>query len=144
MHGIGFERPLQEWFDFKIQKTRIKTDLIQDFLQFEPNFNIQPTAKILWLGGMPLVEEQLKTKRGVTRHQLHMTFHDTRQSFHITLEKETGDWLLHMLELITPHQEKQVTFSQLKTDFENRFEDFELFWFSKPIKVLKEHGLLVL
>ncbi|CAM4293838.1 radical SAM protein [Gillisia limnaea] len=144
MHGIGFERPLQEWFDFKIPKTRIKTDLIQDFLQFEPNFNIQPTAKILWLGGMPLVEEQLKTKRGVTRHQLHMTFHDTRQSFHITLEKETGDWLLHMLEMITPHQEKQVTFSQLKTDFETRFEDFELFWFSKPIKVLKEHGLLVL
>lgn len=144
MHGIGFERPLQEWFDFKIPKTRIKPDLIQDFLHVDTDFNIRPTAKILWLGGMPLVAEQLKTKRGVTRHQLHLTFHDTRESFQITLEKETGDWLLGMLERITPQHEKQVSFSQIKSDFETRFEDFELFWFSKPLKVLKAHGLLVL
>ena len=31
-----------------------------------------------------------------------------------------------------------------KTDFENHFSDFELFWYSKPINLLRNHGLLVL
>jgi len=144
MHGIGFEMPLQEWFDFKIPKTQIKVNLIQSYLGAEPNFNIQPTAKILWLGGMPLIDEQIKTKRGVTRHQLKMTFHDTTETFQIIMEKEMGEWLLNVLEQLTPHQEKQTSFAQLKNDFETYFEDFELFWFSKPIRLLKEHGLLVL
>ncbi|MBK5191765.1 MAG: radical SAM protein [Flavobacteriaceae bacterium] len=144
MHGIGFEMPLQEWFDFKIPKTQIKTNLIQSYLGAEPNFTIQPTAKVLWLGGMPLIDEQIKTKRGITRHQLKMTFHDTTETFQIIMEKEMGEWLLNVLEQLTPHQEKQTSFAQLKNDFETYFEDFELFWFSKPIRQLKEHGLLVL
>jgi len=144
MHDIGFELPLQEWFDFKIPKTQIKTNLIQSYLESEPNFKIQPTAKVVWLGGMPLIDEQIKTKRGVTRHQLKMTFHDTTETFQIIMEKEMGEWLLNVLEQLTPHQEKQTSFAQLKNDFETYFEDFELFWFSKPIRLLKQHGLLVL
>ncbi|MFO7719474.1 MAG: radical SAM protein [Gillisia sp.] len=144
MHGIGFDMPLQDWFDFKIPKTSVKADLIQDFLKVETNFNIQPSAKIIWLGGMPLITEQVKTKRGITRQQLILTFHDITETFNITMEKEEGEWLLKVLEQLMPDKEKHLTFSQLKSDFDAHFEDFELFWFSKPIKVLKEHGLLVL
>jgi hypothetical protein len=32
MHGICFENPLQEWFDFKIPKTKIHPDYIHDCL----------------------------------------------------------------------------------------------------------------
>ena len=144
MHGIGFEMPLQDWFDFKTPKTQISHNYIQKCLETEVDFNIKPTAKILWLGGMPQVTEQVKTKRGVTRHQLLMTFHSTTQTFEITLEKEIGDWLLRNLELLNPSSEKLVSFGQLKSDFETEHEDFELFWFSKPIQVLKDNGLLVL
>jgi ABC-type phosphate/phosphonate transport system substrate-binding protein len=35
------------------------------------------------------------------------------------------------------------TISDLKTDFESKFDDFELFWYSKPINQLREAGLLV-
>ena len=144
MHGIGFDMPLQDWFDFKIPKTQIKSDLIQAYLAPEPNFDIKPSAKIIWLGGMPLVTKQVKTKRGITRHNLILTFHDKTENFSILMEKEEGEWLLKFLEQLMPDKEKQLTFSHLKSDFETRFEDFELFWFSKPIKVLKDHGLLVL
>ena len=136
--------PLQEWFDFKIPKTQIKTGLIQSYLRSEPNFKIQPSAKVLWLGGIPLVDEQIKTKRGITRHQLKMTFYDTTETFQIIMEKEMGEWLLSVLDQLTPHHEKQLSFAQLKSSFETHFEDFELFWFSKPIRILKDHGLLVL
>ncbi|WP_010229227.1 B12-binding domain-containing radical SAM protein [Gillisia marina] len=144
MHGIGFELPLQEWFDFKIPKTQISPDFINKSLDIQPNFSIKPTAKIVWLGGMPLVAEQVKTKRGVTRHQLEMTFHTATETFQLTFEKEIGDWLLEILDQLMPTNEKQVSFSQLKQNFETDFEDFELFWFSKPIEVLKSNGLLTL
>lgn len=144
MHGIGFDMQLQDWFDFKIPKTRVKSDLIVNYLKPVPDFDVKPTAKVLWLGGMPVVNEQVETKRGMARHQLVFTFHDTAETFQITMEKEEGEWLLRTLEQLRPYQDKQLTFSQLKTDFEKKSEDFELFWFSRPIKTLKEHGLLVL
>ncbi len=144
MHGIGFELSLQEWFDFKIPKTQINPDFIEKCLETDPNFNVRPSAKIVWLGAMPIIAEQIKTKRGITRHQLAFTFHSNLNSFQIVLEKETGDWLLRNLPLLQPQNEKLRSFSDLKKDFEMDLEDFELFWFSKPILLLKENGLLVL
>jgi hypothetical protein len=35
-------------------------------------------------------------------------------------------------------------FGMAGTDFETHFEDFELFWYSKPVKTLRDYGLLVL
>ena len=32
----------------------------------------------------------------------------------------------------------------IKNDFETQLEDFELFWYSKPVNTLREFGLLVL
>jgi len=144
MHGIGFELPLQEWFDFKTPKTTISPYFIEECLEVEQNFSVKPSAKIIWLGGMPLVEEKIKTKRGITRHQLMLTFHSSLDTFQITLEKEVGDWLLSILPELKPQNDKLLSFNQLKSNFEMNFEDFELFWFSKPIQVLKENGLLTL
>ncbi len=144
MHGIGFELPLQEWFDFKIPKTQIKPDFIYNCLETTLDFNIKPNAKIVWLGTIPMVSEQSKSKRGQTLQLLNMTFHDKTSVFKISLEKEQGLWLLSSLKSITPNQNKQRTFSELKSHFETQFENFELFWFSKPILKLRERGLLVL
>ncbi len=144
MHGIGFEMPLQDWFDFKVPTTTIKSNFIENCLEIVPSFKVKNTAKVLWLGGFPFIEEKHKKKRGQTRTSFVLTFHDTTSTFKISLEKDMGEWFLEMLPLLTVHAEKQMTFGQLKKDFEINFEDFELFWFSKPMQVLKENGLLLL
>jgi hypothetical protein len=143
MHGIGFELPLQDWFEFKIPRTKIAPGFINACLNEAPQFNIKPSAKIIWLGTMPLVKERSKTKRGVTRHQLELTFHDISEVYLISLEKEKGLWLLGVLEKLSPNK-NLLSFGKLKTDFETSFEDFELFWYSKSVNVLRSHGLLVL
>jgi ABC-type phosphate/phosphonate transport system substrate-binding protein len=51
---------------------------------------------------------------------------------------------LGALEKISVSGGNTLTFGQLKTDFETHFEDFELFWFSKPILTLRSQGLLTL
>jgi radical SAM superfamily enzyme YgiQ (UPF0313 family) len=144
MHGIGFELSLQDWFDFKIPKTTIKNDFIYTCLETEVNFNIKPSAKIVWLGTKPFVTEITKTKKGFTNHQLILRFHNHTESVEVTLEKNKGDWFLNTLDKLSPANSKLPTFLELKTDFETQFEDFELFWFSKPMTILRDNGLLVL
>jgi len=75
---------------------------------------------------------------------MQLLFHDKKESLEISLEKEKGEWLLKILDLVTVQNEKTITFAQLKTDFEMQFDDFELFWFSKSMMTLRTFGLLVL
>jgi len=144
MHNICFDFPLQDWFDFKIPRTSIKRDYIQNCLQKPANFNIKPTAKVVWLGTKPQVIPFTKSKKGNTWQMLQMVFHDKKETFEINLEQEKGQWLTKTLSQIHIHQSNTLTFSSIKTDFETHFPDFELFWFSKPIYTLRDYGLLVL
>ncbi|WP_445736913.1 B12-binding domain-containing radical SAM protein [Mariniflexile sp.] len=144
MHGIGLELPLQDWFDFKIPKPTIQPDFIYHCLEIETNFSIKPTAKIMWLGTKPLVTEHFKTKRGNTFYSLKLTFHNTTSVLDITLDKDKGTWFLNRLDSFSVTSTTLPSFSELKKDFETHFEDFELFWFSKPINQLRDNGLLVL
>ncbi|MFC5684518.1 B12-binding domain-containing radical SAM protein [Flavobacterium sp. MAHUQ-51] len=144
MHGICFDYDLQEWFDFKIPKTKIHPDFIFDALQDENQFSTKPAAKIVWLGGKPTVDSIVKTKKGRYWEILVMTFHDKKESFTIQTNKAEGEWLAQILEKIQLGNTKIYTFQELKNDFEVNLVDFELFWYSKPISVLREYGLLVL
>ncbi|QXP54953.1 radical SAM protein [Cellulophaga sp. HaHa_2_95] len=144
MHGIGFETPLQQWFDFKIPKSQIAKNFIENCLETTMALSTKPTAKIIWLGGMPQLEISTKTKRGQSWEQLKMMFHDRKKAITITLEKETGEWLYQQLEKLQVQEGSLISFGALKADFETEFENFELFWFSKPLQTLKETGLLTL
>ncbi len=144
MHGIGFENPLQSWFDFKVPKTTVSPGYIENCLETAVDFSLKPNAKVVWLGAMPQIEVQSKSKKGQTWQQLKMTFHNRQNATTLVLDKAKGEWLLIQLGQLVPTARKQVTLASLKADFETRFEDFELFWFSKPLNQLKGMGLLVL
>ncbi|WP_426094979.1 B12-binding domain-containing radical SAM protein [Flavobacterium sp. DSR2-3-3] len=144
MHGICFEYELQDWFEFKIPKTTISPDFIFDALQEENEFNIKPTAKIVWLGGKPFLEHFTKSKKGNSWEMMTLTFHDKKESFSIQTNKNEGEWLVEMLQKISVSNAKIYNYQEVKADFESLLEDFELFWYSKPIKILREFGLLVL
>ncbi|GGK38775.1 MULTISPECIES: B12-binding domain-containing radical SAM protein [Flavobacteriaceae] len=144
MHGIGFDVDLQEWFDFKIPSTTIHPYFIEDCLTSEESLTTKMSAKIVWLGGTPLVSYTSKTKRGKTRELIQLAFHTKNELFETSLEKDKGEWLLNTIEKIAIQKGNSLTFQQLKADFELYFNDFELFWYSKPIKYLRNYGLLVL
>jgi radical SAM superfamily enzyme YgiQ (UPF0313 family) len=144
MHGICFDYPLQDWFDFKIPKTKIQSDFIYNALHIEEDFKIKPTAKIIWLGGKPIVETFSKSKKGNSWEMMSFTFHDKKESYTIQTNKLEGEWLISALQKTSISNSKMATFQELKSDFETHFEDFELFWFSKPLLTLREFGLLVL
>jgi hypothetical protein len=144
MHGICFDYDLQDWFDFKIPKTKIPSDFIYNCLEKEQNFSVKPNAKIVWIGGTPQTEIFTKSKKGNSWEMMKLTFHNKTQTFDISVNAEEGKWLVDTLEKISVYTDSKLTFAQLKSDFEKEFNDFELFWFSKPIQVLRNASLLVL
>ena len=144
MHGIGFDFPLQEWFDFKIPNTRISPEFIYDSLQKDNDLTIKPNAKIFWIGGKPITETFTKSKKGTSWEMMKLTFHDKKSSFDVSLEKDKATWLIKILEETSVVNDTKITLGKLKLDFEKKFEDFELFWYSKPLSTLRNSGLLVL
>jgi hypothetical protein len=143
MHGICFDYDLQEWFDFKIPKTKIPSDYIVSCLEKETDFNIKSSAKVIWIGGKPILETFTKSKKGSSWEMTKLTFHNKTETFDISLEKDKAKWLVATLEKISVYSDSKLTFAQLKSDFEASFEDFELFWYSKPIQNLYNYNLLL-
>ena len=144
MHGICFEYELQDWFDFKIPRTTISPNFIEEALQDENSYSIRNTSKVVWIGPMPIVTYNVQTKKGRSREVATFLFHTKKDEFRIQLPKEEGEWLLTFLEKVSVRNSKLLTLGQTKADFESVLEDFELFWFSKPIAKLKDSGLLEL
>lgn len=144
MHGIGFEMPLQSWFDFKIPKSTIKPHYIEQTLDNEPLFNTKESAQIIWLGVLPEKIYTTKTKRGVTRETVQLIIYDKSETIKVTFDKASGDWLAKMLAEIHISTGLTITYIQLKESFEEELENFELFWYSKQVNTLRDIGLLVL
>ncbi|WP_298481195.1 radical SAM protein [uncultured Maribacter sp.] len=143
MHGVNFELPLQDWFDFKIPKTTIHTDYIYNSLENELPKVPKPQQKVYWLGTIPNLNYSTKTKRGVTRELVVLQFHEHRESYSISLEKEHGEWLANQFSKLKISENKPLSFANLKTSFEANYDNFELFWSSKAIQQLRNRGLLL-
>ena len=93
---------------------------------------------------MPSVSSIIKSKKGETWELLQMTFHTNMDTTQVSIEKDKGDWFLSILNRLIICDEPVVNFEFLKQDYEKKFDDFELFWYSKSINTLRESGLLVL
>ncbi len=145
MHGICFDLPLQDWFDFEIPTTHISPDYIADCLANDPlAFTTKSSAKVVWLGGEPLLHRFTKTKKKKQWEMLNLTFHEKSESFDISLNLAEGEWLAEILTQLSVYRNPSMSYGTLKSDFEDHFEDFEPFWYAKPIQLLRQKGLLVL
>ena len=142
MNGIGFDLPLQDWFDFKIPGTIVAKNFIQQCLNAPEQIRMEPTSQLHWLGGTPVAKIVTVTKKGKTREMLQLTIYNNLKTSQIRFEPSKGEWILKMLQEMNSFQ--SFRFSQLKEAYEQQFEDFDMFWFSKPMAELRDHGLVVI
>ena len=143
MYGIGFELPLQDWFDFKVPRTKVPPQYIEHALIDEAIISLKPTAKIVWLGGQPTVQYFTKTKKGRQFDMATLSFHDKKETFTLQIGKTQADWLLYILPQLSPKNAEVFIFQEVKADYEAAgLEDFELFWYNKPFNAMGDFGLL--
>src|SRR5690606_27017878 len=62
MHNLCFDYPLQEWFEFKVPRTKIVSDYIVSVLENEPFQTYKPNQKVIWLGSKPRIDYFSKNK----------------------------------------------------------------------------------
>ncbi len=145
MHGIGLDFPLQDWFEHKTPRTSIPKKFIAQALEEDQVFSIKPSAKLVWLGTLPKWSAYTKTKKDKKWEMLTLMFQDKKETFSINLDRAEGEWVSAMLQKISVANSEVLTFQEVKLDYEiSGLEDFELFWYSKPVRTLGGFGLLVL
>jgi hypothetical protein len=142
MNGIGFDLPLQDWFEFKIPKTIVAKNFIQQCLSAPAPTQVDAHSQLYWLGGTPLVKQVSVTKKGKSKEMLQLVFHDKSTTLQIRMDLDKGAWLRETLHEMGVLQ--TFRFYQFKEAYERQFTDFDLFWFSNPMSDLKEHGLLAI
>ena len=145
MHGIGLDFPLQDWFEHKTPRTSIPKNYISKALEEDQVFSLKPSAKLVWLGTLPKCTAYTKTKKDKKWEMLTLTFQDKKETFSIQLDRPQGEWVATLLQKISVSNSEVLTFQEVKLDYETSgLEDFELFWFSKPVRTLSGYGLLSL
>jgi len=145
MHGIGLELPLQDWFDHKVPRTSISKTFIAEALEQEPVFSLKPGAKLVWLGTTPTLTSFTKSKKGMQWEMVALTFQSSKETLRVNLDKAEGEWLIGLLKKLSVANKDLCTFQEIKADYEAAgLDDFELFWYSKPVQKLSGIGLLVL
>jgi hypothetical protein len=96
MHDIGFDLPLQDWFDFKVSESIIAPNFIANCIE---NQNSQKAnGKVVWLGNTPHVEHFVKTKKGKSKTLIRITFDVKREQFELVFSEPIAIWLIEFLE----------------------------------------------
>jgi hypothetical protein len=98
----------------------------------------------VWLGNLPELSLQTKSKRGQQWAMAQLQFHDLKDSFSIQLPEAEGVWLQKMLSQCQINQPQKIKLADMQDSFEQEFENFELFWQSRPLKTLRSFGLVCL
>ncbi len=145
MHGIGFDLPLKDWFDFKVPRPSVPQDYIREALNEPEPISHKPSAKVVWLGMLPGLKTFTKTKKGRSMDMVELTFHNKRETVVVNAARAQGAWLAELLKQASVNNAEVMTLQEVKAHFENSgLVDFELFWYHKTVQSLRSLGLLVL
>ena len=142
MHGQCFDFDLQEWFEFKIPKTKIDSNFIYNAIENKQiDFKLALNKKVLWLGTQIKFNVIIKNKKGRVFENIELNIHGVDYYDTIILDKLFGEWLVNLL-----NSKKTIALNDLKNKFNEEFgtDEFELFWFSKPVLKLRETELLLI
>ena len=140
MHGLCFDFPLQEWFDFKIPKTKIKHDYIINILNSVSNKEHLKNKQVVWLGASMLPIED----GGMNHERNKYIINNKTYDIIIELDESTGTWLRDTLDKASVFKSKKLTFGELAASYESRVDgNFQRFWNDKVAEELRENGLLI-
>jgi len=145
MHGICFDFSLQDWFDFKVPRTTVAPKYIQEAIEEQSYEPASPSAKIVWLGGVPSIRKYTKKKKNYMFEMAELIFSNKKHDLAIQFKQTEGEWLMEQIPALSVYNTAQITFGELEKSFEKfTGDDFVLFWNSPAMKELRENGLLML
>ncbi len=145
MHGICFDFPLQEWFDFKIPKPSVSPNFIFNAIQTELEPMPKPSTKLVWLGNMPELITVKYQKKGKLKEGSLLVFENKSKRVEIKTSVTEGSLLVSIFQKLVPEAgKKELTFAQLEEEFnQSGTVEFHGFLRSGIWQLLQEEGLVL-
>jgi hypothetical protein len=144
LHGICFDFPLQEWFDFRIPRTTVARDFIRNIISHELPDQPGPHAKIIWPGSIPALTFYTRLKKGKSIPAAKIVVQTHQREVVIQTSEQTGKWLTGIFPRFVIGKHDLLTFRELEEQFTaSGLVDFKTFWEGPVMKTLRENGLMV-
>ncbi len=147
MHGICFDFPLSEWFDFETPSTRIPEDYIENCLENLQYKAPRSNAIVVWLGHLPYISffKPEEGEPGDHDEIAELIFCNKKDEWLLQINAQLGHWLHKVLPKLIIGHHQPLTLKQLQEDFEdNQLDNFDEFIQSNIWKQLQANGMLVL
>jgi radical SAM superfamily enzyme YgiQ (UPF0313 family) len=141
LHGVALHEPLSFWFDFRVPKTTVSRQLVQQALQEpgKPDFAKQ-NQRLFWLGNTP----ELRQEAGKKGPQAVLTFYEQAEDFEVTVPAVLGLWLQKLLTNLTQDYDTKLLLKDAARTFPTGGQSFQQLLESSAWQLLREKGLLVL
>lgn len=144
MHGVGFEMPLQDWFDFKVPRTTIPFNFIERAIDSQDVKTLKDNSRLVWLGNIPALDVYKKKKKGSSYRMAKLHFENKNQPLAIHTTVEEGQWLQKMLPGWIPSAAQSQTLAEIKASYQAETgTDFSKMLQNQAWKVLRKEGLLM-
>jgi len=141
MHGMCFDYPLSEWFDFRVPATTVPPNFIEDKLEEE--VELKSNKQLLWLGKEPLINPYQKKKGKKQVRMLELELITNKTQINIRVKEALGHWLLKILNQASFNGNEPICFSDMQSSYEHeQLGDFSIFINSYTFSQLREAGLL--
>jgi len=146
MQGVGFDLPLSQWFNFKIPKTTVTADFVENAIANTAELQAKPSSRLYWLGYAPEIQFfEEKDEKGRKQQFAALSWYNKKGDAGIEMPADLGTWLHQLLGTIASDKGQMILFSELKSNFEKTgLKNFDAFINSDLWWRLREWGLLIL
>jgi hypothetical protein len=145
MHGICLDFPLSKWFDFKVPRTTVPPNYIEQSIRDYTETGNRQNAVVTWLGSLPELNI-FEEKRGKSVFEVaELIFFNKKKEWAIETDPQIAAWLVDVMPKLLISNREPLSLDQLRSDYQSfGLDNFETFILSKTWNDLKLGGLLVL
>lgn len=145
MHSIGFDVPLQNWFNFNIPRTTIHNEHIYNTITQENQTKLKETSKLVWISKVPEIEFYTISKKGKEIKMSKLIVNTLKEKIVIKMKVDIGIWVQTLINSILKSESKTITFEEMENNHkQSQLKEFDQFIQSEAFSLLRESGLLIL
>lgn len=145
MHGIGFDFPLRDWFNFRVPPTTVSPVRIQRAIQQEDALETKMKRQLVWIGGIPHKNIVTRYRKGKPRESFEIRIHNKNEFVEVAFPLETGQRVFEMLCAARPEGYRKITLEMFEKEISPYTGiPFRKFMESSEMNDLLETGLLVI
>ncbi|NJC25187.1 hypothetical protein GGR27_000668 [Lewinella antarctica] len=136
MHGMCFDYPLRDWFDFSVPATTVDPDYIAYALEQTDDLLSHTNRRVVWVGGEPELDR-------LQAEQLTITLFDRRDTESFALPRVQGEWVAALLQRCADREQSLLTLKTIIKDYPGTLDDFTDLWLSPELDLVRAYGLLI-